>query len=506
MQWAFLQNSFKDNAMKKAILFPLLIALLTPTLFAQTLEDAIRYSNLEVGGTARTVGIGGGIGALGADFSVLSTNPAGLGAFRRSEFVFSPTFERSTVDATLTNEPQNTSSDRQKNNFNFNSLGMVFATQPLDSRWTVSAFGLGLNRMANFHRRSFFEGDSPGSITDRWLEQAQGRTTGDLSDFEAGLAYDAEAIFPVGGLENAYSSDFYEGERVHKTQLIESKGSYNEFVFSFAGNYEDRLMIGATIGVPFVRLEETKTYREADLVDTIPVFNNLTYVERLNTTGAGFNLKLGVIYRFSQAFRVGFAAHTPTSLRLEDTFSTSLNYFYTLDGFTPKGELFSPDGNFQYRLRTPWRLIGSTGFIVKKAGFLSAEIEYLKYTSAKFNFTNATSSDDLDYEQELNNRIDDELASALNIRLGGEFALMDFRFRGGYALYAAPFEAGADDPTGALSVGAGYRGENVYVDMAYRRSMGERNYEPYAVDASPQPVVETEELRNRFMLTFGFKF
>ena len=71
------------------------------TLRAQSLYDAIRYSDLEVGGTARTVGVGGAIGALGADFSVLSTNPAGLATYRRAEFVFTPTWELTTVDARL---------------------------------------------------------------------------------------------------------------------------------------------------------------------------------------------------------------------------------------------------------------------------------------------------------------------------------------------------------------------------------------------------------------------
>lgn len=68
---------------------------------AQTISDALRYSNLEVGGTARTVGVGGGIGALGADYSVLSTNPAGIAAFRTNEFVITPGVYNSKVTSLL---------------------------------------------------------------------------------------------------------------------------------------------------------------------------------------------------------------------------------------------------------------------------------------------------------------------------------------------------------------------------------------------------------------------
>ena len=35
-----------------------------------------------IGGTARFMGAGGAMGALGADFGTLSTNPAGLAMFR----------------------------------------------------------------------------------------------------------------------------------------------------------------------------------------------------------------------------------------------------------------------------------------------------------------------------------------------------------------------------------------------------------------------------------------
>jgi len=48
---------------------------------AQTAYDAVRYAGDELNGTARFVGMGGAMGALGADISTIGTNPAGIGLF-----------------------------------------------------------------------------------------------------------------------------------------------------------------------------------------------------------------------------------------------------------------------------------------------------------------------------------------------------------------------------------------------------------------------------------------
>ena len=140
--------------------------------FGQTLADAARYSVLEVGGTARTVGVGGAMGAIGADFSTLSVNPAGLGTYRRSEFVFSPTIEIISSDFRLDGSSEAAQNDK-RTNFNFNALGLVFVAQPLDSKWRNTQFGIGINRLATFHQNAKFEGTTEGSITDRWLELAR---------------------------------------------------------------------------------------------------------------------------------------------------------------------------------------------------------------------------------------------------------------------------------------------------------------------------------------------
>ena len=67
----------------KKILFTAAFALaLMPVAAQETYENA-QFSTQDLNGTARYVGMGGAMEALGADISTIATNPAGLGLFRR---------------------------------------------------------------------------------------------------------------------------------------------------------------------------------------------------------------------------------------------------------------------------------------------------------------------------------------------------------------------------------------------------------------------------------------
>lgn len=69
--------------MKKRYMYAVACSLLwSAQAMAQTAYDAVRYAGDELNGTARFVGMGGAMGALGADISTIGTNPAGIGLFR----------------------------------------------------------------------------------------------------------------------------------------------------------------------------------------------------------------------------------------------------------------------------------------------------------------------------------------------------------------------------------------------------------------------------------------
>ena len=47
-----------------------------------TIYDANRWMGSDLNGTARFVGMGGAMGALGGDITTMGTNPAGIGIYR----------------------------------------------------------------------------------------------------------------------------------------------------------------------------------------------------------------------------------------------------------------------------------------------------------------------------------------------------------------------------------------------------------------------------------------
>ncbi|MEL6943439.1 MAG: hypothetical protein AAFO82_12285, partial [Bacteroidota bacterium] len=125
---------------------------------AQTAFDALRFSTLDVTSTARNMGVGGAIGGLGADFATLSTNPAGLGAYRFSEMVFTPAFTNIESSSVLTNDPSPAEIIQDETKFLLSSLGAVFVGKPAASKWSTFSFAMGLNQLNSFEQDFRFSG------------------------------------------------------------------------------------------------------------------------------------------------------------------------------------------------------------------------------------------------------------------------------------------------------------------------------------------------------------
>ena len=481
----------------------LILFLLTLNLCeAQNFRDALRYSNFDVLGTARTVGVGGGLGALGTDFAVMSTNPAGIALNRRSELVFTPALWLPSTESTF-----QTSNTENNSFFNVNNIGFINSGRTAGFNRPRFNFGIGLNRVADFNREFFFEGSNVGSITDDFLAIANGNLGVDLNSidpFGTAVAAQALAVYQLDN-ENFYRTDFEEAPNanVEKNQRVRETGGISEFVFGFGANFKEKLMFGLNIGVPSVNYTLEKVYQESDSGDQVPFFEELEFRDNVTTTGTGFNIKAGVIFRFNQAFRAGLAVHSPTWLRLSDTFTTDMDYSY-LDGnqiLTNTG--LSPEGVISYRLRTPLRLIGSAGYIIGRRGFLTGEVEFVNYGSNKFTF------DDFPQDEPIaNDEIKEELNSAVNIRLGGEAVYKFLRFRAGVGLLQTAFAAEGTDFNTTFSGGVGIRQRVFYVDLAYRLfNSTEEDYVPIVGDPSLPPIVTVQNQDNRslLMLTVGLR-
>lgn len=492
----------------KRYFLPALLISLSASLAAQNASDVLKYSFLQPTGTARYVGTGGAMGALGADFGTLSSNPAGLALFRSNELTVTPNIRFAHTDARL---PDNPATGEDRTVFGFDNVGLVFNTTPRGGRWKTFNVGIGFNRMNNFNQAIYYQGNTPGTIMNGFFAETvsvfnNGGTDNDLNPFGAQLAWDAYAIYYQ---DSVLTYDFagFEDAAIDHAQTVTTYGSMNEMVLSFAGNYDEKLMIGATIGVPFVNYRLESEYVESDpggdVAGNVPYFGQLVFTDYLRTEGIGINFKMGLIYKISQEARLGMAVHTPTSLGLTDNYSNTFIYDYGDGGGSYQGErLLSPDGIFDYKQRTPWRFIASGGFVIKKYGFISADVEWLDYGGNRYNFTHDVPTNENELlEREVNGEIQRTYGTAMNIRVGGELALDQFRFRAGLNLNGDP-EEGEDGYSTAFSVGAGVRFESFFIDMAYRRTTSESG-----VTANVgAPTALTDQAMNDVSLTLGFKF
>jgi len=482
-------------------LYTLILLLTIFNLSAQNLTDVIRYSNVEFGATGRAIGTGNSFSAIGADFSLIGSNPAGLAVFRRSEMVITPGLRLGNTNANISEDAATTTNDN-KTGVGLDNFGIVFASYKPAKKWKTFNFGLGINRIASLGNDISYAGSTTGSISDRWLELAEDFDLDELDPFEAGLAFDAGVLLEIGPGEYESDYQFFRSTNLNKSQTINQSGYISEFGISLASSYKDKLYIGGMIGLPFLFFNEERTYNEIDENGTIDFFDDLEFQENLSASGAGINFKLGLIYRFSQKLRLGLAAHTATVYNIEEEFSTSIDYNFT-DG-TPMsfGLQESPAGNFEYSLRTPWRLIASAGTIVAQRGFISAEVEFVDYSFGRFNFDSEAGSE-LARQERLNNEISSDLNSAINLRLGGEWTYNIYRFRAGANLLGAI----ADDLDNNLvyNAGLGLRKNTFFMDLGYRFVNTEGDFFAYQTSQSSSQLIQNRNSKNSFILTFGWK-
>ncbi len=498
----------------KKIIIPLIFLLgLFHQSYSQTLADVLRYSFYNPGGSARYMGVGGAMGAMGADYGAISVNPAGLGAYWTSEFVFSPSILSATTNSIFNGGINN---GRNIASLKMDNFGMIMNKTPHKGALKSFNTAIGVNRIADFTQEFYYEGKTSGTIVERFLQRANGKDLDRLDLFEADLAYATGAIYDPDE-NNTYVSDFSDYQSaelldfdVNKAQDVDYSGGINEVLFGFGANISNKLLIGATVGVPILNFESIKVYNESDPNDEIPYFTALEYTEYLNTSGVGFNVKAGLIFKLTNDIQLGGSLSSPTYYNLTDNYYTALTYSFIEDGAQELSET-SPDGSFRYRMQTPWRAMASFG-IKKKigsvGGFINGDVEWVDYRNGSLDLSVYSSSqEDAILGNDINQQIESQLLSALNIRLGGEVAINKFRLRAGYNLIGSPYGADSGVFFPGYSFGFGFRETKYYVDLGYRFTEVNEGYIPYVtLDDERLQLVENEVRNGKLVMTVGFQF
>ncbi len=463
---------------------------------AQNDVDAMRYSQLTFGGTARFASMAGSMGALGGDISTLSFNPAGIAIFKKNEFTITPTIFSSSTSSTYNGS---NTADRSIN-FNINNIGLVTSMKLGEKNhtgWESVNFGLGYNRTNSFQNRVSVEGyNNSSSILDTYVANANGHQSADFDPFSTDLAYQTYLINPTDTTNHLYNHVLPNyGELQRKTTT--TTGRMGETDLSFGGNYQNKVFIGATIGFVGARYSEESVYEEIDQKDSIKGFKSLTYSQNITSTGSGVNFKIGIIVKPIDWLRIGVALHTPTSITMKDTYNNTMS----ADLDSVKHDQASPQGSFDYTIITPYRAIGSVGFVISKNALLNVDYEYLDYTYAQLHSSPNVFAD-------VNKTILTKYTAAGNLRIGGEIRFDPLSFRAGYALYGSPFKSGENMNAhrSSYTAGIGFRENNYFIDFAYVLTKYTEYSYLYDPTAAPLNSVKNNFTTSGFMLTLGVKF
>jgi hypothetical protein len=429
----------------------------------------------------------------------LSTNPAGMGLYKRSEITFTPLFQGSKVTSSF----NGSGSEDTKSGIDIGSLGAVLVVENPNGQsgdWRGFQFGFGYNRLASYNSNFLINGTNPKtSLLIDYVNSANGTAPADLGAFDTKLAYDANLLFRPNTNANVYTADIlgvspFPG--IFQTKSVSTNGYLGETVFAGSGNYDDKVYFGASIGILSLKYEESSNYTETDINDKIPIFNSFNKYDYQLIKGTGYNLKLGVIFRAADWLRLGAAFHTPSvfsKLNIEYNSSISSQFSDNTLNSVQNSQL----GNYTFDLTTPLKFIGSAAFIIGKSGLISADYEMVDYSKARL-------SPSVDFTNE-NQNIKAKYKSTSNLRLGGEYRYGKISFRGGFGIFGSPYQSNVNDGKGTLAtLGMGYRDANYFVDCAFTSYNMTEDYYLYGIDPLNKASLKTTN--NNFVVTLGLKF
>jgi hypothetical protein len=515
----------------KKILFILINIATVTSIFAQEPADALRYSWITSGGSARQQAVGGAMTSLGGDISATFVNPAGLGFYKTGDIVITPGYNFLTNKATYLSRQE---SDK-KNNFSFGTTGIVLGTG-LDTKKKKNGSGvavaIAMNRTASFGSNLLYRGiNNQSSYSQKFLEEIKNNNDKDANNVASGYAFGTSLAFNTYWIDTIAGGS--SGNYQFKTRApiatgliqenaISNKGGITEFALGLAANSKDKYFYGVTLGVPVVDYNRSSTFTEADATEnTTNKFDFASITENLHTIGTGFNVKMGFIYKPKEFIRLGLAVHSPTLYMLTDKYNASV----TTNTESYKNQLVQSssaltggtDGQFKYTLVSPYRIMASASYVLreiqdvrKQKGFLTADIEYVNYKASTFstdpNGDNSQSTKD--YLKQLNKTIDNTYKAAFNFKVGGELKFTTIMARLGAAYYGNPYKNLGHNEKGSrfqLSGGLGYRNKGVFVDLTYVHTMGKDVHFAYRLQNSPFYGANIKSTNGNVLLTVGFK-
>lgn len=516
----------------------------------ETFENA-NIATEDLNGTARYVGMGGAMDALGADISTIGTNPAGIGLFRHSKANVSFGF--------VSQQDAKSFANANKTNMSFDQAGFVYS-----SRTGQKSF---LNFAFNYHKSRNF--DQILSASDRLNGASQNKLTY-MKDkkglFNPSVSSDGRIVADgnlynqvdylysnaliTDGVDDKGKPKFYYNDASGYDFNRSNTGYIGEYDFNISGNINDRVYLGLTVGLHDVHYSGYSEYTEALLDIDNKGIGNVTIGDERRITGTGFDIKGGVIFRpiEESPFRIGLSVATPTWYSL-----TTENYT-TIDNNSTVGAY--DDGKsyetYEYKMYTPWKFGLSLGTTVGNYLALGAGYEYADYgtidsrvnTGGGYDWYYDTYYDSSSSDRAMNSHTKQTLKSVSTFKVGLEYKPdenLAVRFGYNYVspMYNSDGNKGVDvnspgsyyssstdytdwRSTNRITCGLGYTWGKFALDVAYQYSNQSGYFSPftnsnyYANDSSTDDsttddsnicnAVKVNNKRHQLLVTMGYSF
>ncbi len=321
----------------------------------------------DINGSARYVGMGGALGALGADLSVISSNPAGMGLYRKSDVGI--TFGVVVPNGNGWDKNDHTTYGERLARATFDQAGMVFCFGGNDNMLRGVNIALNYQKKINYNQGFFADNNNLGGLSqmDQLAELASAGFA--TSENLAGLA-----VMPVDrkpSMDDYYLSQDADGNYVNEVPSYSNNytrhqtGALHSYDFNVSFNVNDRVYVGTTFGVDDVSYDSWSEYAEFGGDDGL----NHSLYNDVRVDGYGINAKFGIIVRPIEAssFRVGIAVETPTWYRLRNSTIYNLDVSDQIESY------------LEYTVRTPWKGRISLGSTVSSLLAWGFEYEYANY-------------------------------------------------------------------------------------------------------------------------------
>ena len=476
--------------MKRLLLILFLVNSLSPISYCQ---DVQRFSERHLMGTARYVGMGGAMTAVGGDPSAVMDNPAGLGLYRRNEITLSIS---ETIDRTQQAEGIDT---YQSTRFAAPNIATIWVWgNPNKQRGMIySNVMLSANRLANFNREIVAKGTGLGMVPSicaltNGLDETYLQNK-PWDDTEIGwlsiLGYETYLINPqVDSLAtdvlNQYqwtpAVDFTEG-----SLSVSEVGYYDQYTLSWAGNISNQWYVGLSVNIPTLSYTKRTSHYETDR------FQSAELKSMYHLSGVGVSGTIGLIYRPIQALRVGASFHTPTMMSL--SVQTEGDMYSTVEG--KKYEALTPaSGVVSSEMVSPLRTSVSVAGQIGNEGLIAVQYDYAH-------------SSEMEDVHTLRIGAEAQATRGLFLNAGyvyeSSFMKNDPVWMLGYNEIRTDMDYRYTQSSQYLSAGVGYRSDAVVAQLAYQYRW--QTVHQYASEMQLLPI-EVGTQTHSIVATFAWRF